>query len=179
MAADKLEVINISAALAGLRTQIPDLSSTQNEAIYANLLYEPIYRMLITEGDFDFATKLNSLVAGSVVTPWAFAYLLPSDFISVRSLIPIAWYSDRFDPRPVEWAIYSPSSDRVLTNVACQQMFYTYRALESSWPGIFEHAFEQYLASALIYALTQHAEFSQTKVQDALRFAQEANVRNA
>lgn len=177
MATDQLEVVNVALGLAGIRAKVTDLSSiTQNEAVYAKMLYEPLLRMMLSEGDYDFAFRSEATAVAAVVGHWPFAYVYPAAALRIRQMVPAVF--DKFDPQPVEWNIYSYSIRRVLTQVVCDQVIYTYRPAETVWDGLFEHAFEQYLGAAIAFAVANKLEYNTVGVQRALSFLNIATLRD-
>lgn len=177
---DSKDITNRALAQIGTRSQITSMTDGSAEALYANLLYNPLRDFLLREGDYAFSLKddVATSVAGAV-PPWTNAYTYPTDALRLRSLIPTVY--DALDPLPIPFSIAVLGSVRlILTRESISRILYTKAPTsEDLWDSLFTESFTRLLGSALAFALENRIEASNVKLQEALSFAGIANLRDS
>lgn len=170
---------NRALAQSGTRSQITSMTDGSQEALYANILFNPLRDFMIREGDPDWALFQTPAVAAAVPSPWVYGYLYPSDAVRIRQLLPMV--TTPLDPQPVEWNVSSWFGTRVIgTKTSIATIFYSSNALDDSeWDSVFTEAFVRLLSSSLIFALENRIEASKEKLTEALNFAGLANLRDS
>lgn len=173
-----VDITNRALAQIGARSKIVSMTDGSPEALYANLLYNPLRDFMLTEGDYDFSMTEAALnVAAAPGTVWAFTYSYPSGALRIRSLVPAVY--DPLDPLPVAYSILGTGNARTInTDQSASFVIYTFAPLEDIWDPIFTEAFTRLLGSALAFALENRIEASREKLSEALNFAGIANLRD-
>lgn len=173
-----IDITNRALATIGTRSQITSMVDGSAEALYANLLYNDLRDFMLREGDYDFALVDIAAVPQAVpALPWTFRYSYPTDAIRIRQLIPLGFIA--LDPMPIEWNLLSIANVRyIVTTQAIVNILYTYPAPEDSWDAIFTESFVRLLASGLAFALENRIPASREKLQEAIAFANIANMRD-
>lgn len=173
-----IDITNRALATIGTRSQITSMVDGSQEALYANIIYNDLRDFMLREGDYDFAlVDIAPTPQAIPAVPWTFRYSYPTDCIRIRQLITSNFVA--LDPLPVEWNILSIANVRfIVTTQAIANILYTYPAPEDSWDAIFTESFVRLLASGLAFALENRIEASREKLQEALAFANIANMRD-
>lgn len=173
-----VDITNRALAQIGTRSQITSMTDGSSEALYANLLYNPLRDFMLTEGDYDFSILTAVLtLSGGTGLGWNFSYSCPIAALRIRTLTPLVL--NQLDPAPVEFNIVSVSGTRyIYTREAAGAVIFTAVAAEDVWDPIFTEAYTRLLASALAFALENRIEASKEKLSEALSFAGIANLRD-
>lgn len=149
------------------------------EALYANLLYNPLRDFLLREGDYDFSLQ-NAAAAGEAAgtAPWAWTYTYPTAALRVRQPVPLVYAA--LDPQPVEWNEFNDAGTRkIASKVRISRFIFTAApASEDLWDSMFAEAFTRLLSSSLAFALENRIEASKMQLEEALSFAGIANLRD-
>src|SRR4051812_6392099 len=110
---DSVDITNRALAQIGTRSQITSMTDGSSEALYANLLYNPLRDFMLREGDYDFSIITAVLTAsGTPGYPWLFSYSYPTIAVRTRSIVPLIY--DPLDPKPVEYNVVGSSGTRFL-----------------------------------------------------------------
>jgi hypothetical protein len=174
-----VDLTNRALAEIGSRSQISSMTDGSTEALYANILFNPLRDFMLREGDYDFAMKEATVVAGGAVAfPWAFSYNYPNDCIRIRQAVPATTVT--LNPLPVEWNVSGGGVIRtIVTNTPLIFIIYTYAPDIDFWDSIFTEAFVRLLGSALSFALQNRTDGSKEKLVEALQFAGIADLRDS
>jgi hypothetical protein len=130
------------ASAALIRLGEPPISSFEEDSDTAQKvapLYEPTIQKLLGQHNWEFATTRKQLqidAAGTPVTGWARAFLLPS-LKTDRIGQPLAFFetASTYAPKVFE---YEVSGKWVFTNYLTLYCEYIRRVPEIEWPGYFE-----------------------------------------
>lgn len=92
MAASIEAICNMALGFAGLSAWITSIDGTSASAKACKVYYENLRNDLLTEYDWDFASRqaLVTAVPRVVMDGWAYQGPLPGDFLKVNSLMPYA-----------------------------------------------------------------------------------------
>ena len=176
-----IEITNQALAEIGSRSQITSMTDGSQEALYANLIYNPLRDFLLREGDYDWSLQSVAIgPSGTAQLPWNYQYGYPGVALRIRQLVPLVY--DPLDPRPVSWNVVasSPTGPRVIVSKeAMSQVIYTASVIEDDWDPIFREAFVRLLGSVLALAIESNLPFSQSRLVEAIDFAGIANLRDA
>lgn len=84
-----LAIVNMGLARLGHKVMVAAFTDSTDEARAANLFFAEAVSSELRSFDWPFATRRAVLtsVPASVVTDWAYAYSLPSDFSAVQALV--------------------------------------------------------------------------------------------
>jgi hypothetical protein len=177
MMTDQTTMANIALSKAATRSQVV-LTDTTQEAIYINLLYNPLRDFLLREGDYDWSLANDAAVEDGVgIAPWVYRYQYPAAAVRVRQPIPLTY--DALDPMPIEFNPVVLGSNRyVITKIAISRFIYTQAPAEEFWDAMFVQAFTDLLASALVFSLENRIEAKRELLQEAISFAGIANLRD-
>jgi len=138
------ENIANSAILKIGASRINSLDDNKTEAVVCKEFYERSYRWLLAQFYWGFANMTESL-AQSPTAPkheYAYAYLLPADFVRIQRTFPNS--------------NYKIVGNELHTNEREIAIKYTFRAKEEDLPIYFEQTMMYYLASQICVPITEN-----------------------
>ena len=166
--ASSIDIINLALSKLGAE-RITSLTDGTQEAITANLFYNPIRKELLSQHNWSFARKRASLAALVDAPAYGFKYQyeLPSDFLSLISI------TEYFPPHNYDTirnnnnSDYSIEEGRILTdNEAPLKMLYTFDVVDTEK---FSPSFAIYLSTSLAMHMCEQITQSNTKKQILLQ----------
>jgi hypothetical protein len=112
------------------------------EAEFCVDFYETVVSTALTSWPWTFATKEATLDALTVCpfSEWQYGYNLPNDYLALQ----------RTDLSVDDWAIFA---QQIASNRSPLTIWYTYRALESTWMPLFVKGVVREMAGALAVAI--------------------------
>ena len=201
----------------GGKTQISSLNENSAQANACNLLFSPTFQQLARSAWWNCLQKqatLSLLLAAANTpenpngtppfppSPWLYQYLLPSDCLKARAVIPTLPAENTGGPPPTTASIAAPIWIRglgripfkvayatdannnpetvILTNLCQAQLLYTVDSENPViWDSQFQAAFVAALAAFLVPALSLHMGLMQANVALAERIIAEARASDA
>lgn len=152
----KAQICNLALAhLKQTKTTIANLDTDKgNTAVQCRIHYDIARRFVLTDHDWNFATKRVALAdVGNPPALWAYRYDDPSDSLKIREIERVSKLED-----PIPFVVESNLDDSglsVITDRAGAIAVYTYDVVNPSLfsPG-YVSTFSWYLASELVPALS-------------------------
>jgi hypothetical protein len=197
--APNIDLVNRALEQIGGQNQITGFPPADNSAAAqaAATLYQPAVEMVLREGNWDFGSKIISLVLLKTalvppvafwdetqpIPPWRFEYLYPGDCLYLRALRPDPFGfqgGDDYEPGPIRFKVSSDTLNPlpagvtnpakiILTDLESALAAYTISAPESSWDSIFQEAVVRTLASSFAMALAGRPDFSRVKLEESFQ----------
>lgn len=148
----ELELANLALMLTGTSRTIADPTENTNERRAAEALYPKARDFVLSESDWEFATKWAALAASTVPASspsnlWALIYDYPADAIKVRRVTS----STRRDERKAFQIANTGSALKILTNEVAASAEYTVAVTDPAlFDPLFYKAVSYYLAAELV-----------------------------
>lgn len=163
------DVVNLALSRVGYTDRVGSIYEGSKAAKLAIDIYSETRDALLREEDYGFAERniaaalLKSAPAGGYFPPnnwngannppppWQFTYTYPDDCLKVRSVKPMAFFVQNFDPQPNVFAIqndnfFTPTRKVILCNVPNAMLVYTGQVTD---PTVWEADFIEEFAAAL------------------------------
>jgi len=159
------DLVNLALTRIGKDSYIGSLYEGSKAAVVALRIYSETRDEMLRAVDYGFAernvnlTLLKQAPAGGYFPPntwnpannppppWAFEYTYPSDCLKVRSVKPVPYFVQNFDPQPNVFAVendnaFTPPQKVILCNIPSAMMVYTGQVTDpTTWEADFVDAF--------------------------------------
>lgn len=149
--AEALKIVNSVLPIAGAQ-QITSFTEGSAVSDTANAIYEEEVRALLDDPNWRWAQRYQplNLVAGESPNRFRHVYQLPSDLITLRSLV--------VNGREITFDAFGDKVTCAYGGDVEVQAFYTYRADESLWPAKFRQAVRSKLLAAFFRSFEKAGE---------------------
>lgn len=152
-----VNIYNMAILHLGTAKTVASTSESSKEARICNVFYEQVLDEMLARANWSFAAKVadGQLVAEDPNDEWGYAYLVPSDCVTVRRVLS----GTRRDTRQTEtpFRVMNHAGQRVImTDEENAQIEYTMRVTNTAlFPANFSTALSFGLAARIAPALTE------------------------
>lgn len=209
---DQTTICNMALQAAGLRDNIMDINENSNEAVKCRAQWDTTRDVLLASAKWSFARRTAALslykTAGTgpwtsdyPAPPWSYSYIIPSDCIQPRYLIPGGTGAGGFNVplfsvdlqvapdvsgAPIKFITATDTNAEggsvrvILTNQGSAILVYTGRVEDLTvWDPQFVDAFVLLLGARVAFALTGDRGLQMDLAKQALTQAQSASLLDA
>ncbi|MBF8177808.1 hypothetical protein [Herminiimonas contaminans] len=167
MASSEVTICNMALGRVAISRYIASLDERSQQASNCKLFYEPCRDLVLTDYDWNFATKRQQLSnLGNPPKNWAFKYAVPSDCLKARHLTVVGMREPDAKHR-IEFELSVEGEAKVLyTDQSLAELVYTRRVTD---PNLFSPQFASAvawkLAGEIALPLSALASLAKTAVQ--------------